>query len=520
MKFCTASEMRRLDEKTIKECGIPGVVLMENAGRGAAEWTRRLCGELEGRRVAVIAGRGNNGGDGFVMARIFHGWGARVRTFLLSKRDKVGGDARINLEAALNMGLEVVEIPDEARLDRLELGGADLIVDSILGTGLNSEVRGLYRSVIEAVNDSNAFVMAVDIPSGLSADTGRVLGTAVRADLTVTFGLPKVGLLIRPGADLCGRLETVDIGIPPHILAEADPRKELLTDQTLQGLLVPRVRDGHKGLYGHTLIAAGSTGKTGAAALAALAAARTGAGLVTVAGPAGLNPVLEVKITEAMTEPLPESEPGFVSAEAADRVLELAAGKAVLALGPGLSDRPGPQQMVRRLTAECDLPLVIDADGLNALAGDPDVLKSVRRQAVLTPHPGEMSRLTGLSTRELARDRLGASAAFAAKYGVILVLKGDRTVVAAPDGRLYLNTSGGPHMASGGMGDVLTGVIAGLISQGLDPLDAARLGVFAHGRAADLAAEKLGPVGVLASDLIEMLPGLWPGFYRPQGPAE
>lgn len=509
MKFCTAAEMRKLDEKTINECGIPGVVLMENAGRGAAVLTRAHFGDLAGRRVAVVCGRGNNGGDGHVMARIFHGWGAMVRVFLLGKIDKVGGDAKINLDVALKMGIEVIEIVNEERLQLFDLSDADLIVDAILGTGLNSDVRGLYRDVIEKINRSGLPVAAVDTPSGLDSDTGRILGTAVRADLTVTFGLPKIGLLLPPGEELAGRLEVVDIGIPPHVLAEADPGKELLLEDTLRGIIKPRKRTAHKGDFGHVLLLAGSTGKTGAAALAAQAAARSGAGLVTLAVPSSLNPVLETMVVEAMTEPLPEELPGFISAEAADRVLELAEGKSVLAIGPGLGAREGAVSVVRRLVEKAKLPLVIDADGLNAFGGAPELLKKALKGVVITPHPGEMSRLTGLKTSEIQNDRLGAATRFAARHGAITVLKGYRTVVSSPDGSLYLGTTGGPHMASGGMGDILTGMIAGLTSQGVGLLDSTRLAVFAHGRAADSAASEKGPFGVLAGDLLEKLPEIW-----------
>ena len=444
MKFCTAEEMRRLDHKTIHECGIPGVVLMENAGRGAAVLVRKYMGDLYGRRVAVICGRGNNGGDGFVMGRIFYGWGASVRFFLLGRMDQVQGDARVNLQAALNMGLEVVEVADESRLDRLDLHEFDILVDAILGTGLNSEVRGIYRDVIERVNHSGLPVAAVDIPSGLSADTGQVLGMAVRADLTVTFGLPKIGLLMPPGEQLAGRLEVVDIGIPPHVLAEADPGKELLLEDTLKGLLHPRVIDGHKGLYGHVLVVAGSPGKTGAAALTSLSAARSGAGLVTLAVAESLNPILEAKTTEAMTEPLPEEGAGILGPSALDRIMTLAEGKSVVALGPGLGTAESTRRLMVQLLERCEAPVVIDADGLNCLADDPAVLKSVRREAVITPHPGEMSRLTGLKTAEIAEDRLAAAKEFAAKCGVVCVLKGYRTIVAAPQGDLFLNTTGGP----------------------------------------------------------------------------
>ena len=512
MKFCTAAEMRRLDEKTIKECGIPGVVLMENAGRAAAVLTAKRLGRMSGLRVAVVCGRGNNGGDGFVMARIFHGWGADVRVFLLSEINRVSGDAKINLDVVLKMGLEVVELSCEEHLDQLALNGVDLIIDAILGTGLNSEVRGVYRQAIEKINRTKAFVTAVDIPSGVDSDTGDIMGVAIRADLTATFGLPKIGLLLPPGEDLAGELEVVDIGIPPHVLSEADPGKEFLLEEDFRGTLKKRSSSGHKGSYGHALIVAGSTGKTGAAALTSLAAARSGAGLVTLAVPASLNPVLEIKVTEAMTEPLPEEEPGFLSGEAAERIIELAQGKTVLALGPGLSSRPGCRDFIQKVIENVELPLIIDADGLNCLEGRVEVLKKAGREVVLTPHPGEMARLIGLSTGEIAANRLKTAGDLASTTGAVVVLKGYRTVIASPDGRLVLNSSGGPHMASGGMGDVLTGVIAGLAAQGLSALSATRLGVFVHGLAADEAAVASGSPGLLASDLLELLPGLWPRF--------
>lgn len=514
MKFCTSAEMRRLDEKAIKECGIPGVVLMENAARAAAYCCRRHFGDLAGRRVAMVCGRGNNGGDGLVMARIFHGWGALVRIFLLGAVNQIKGDARTNLEIVFKMGLEVVEIPDEAHLDRLQLHGADLIVDAILGTGLSAEVRGMYRQVIESINIRKTPVASVDIPSGLDADTGRIWGVAVRADLTITCGLPKIGLLLPPGDALVGTLEVVDIGLPPHVLSEADPGKELITEESLAGMLPARPRNAHKGRFGHVLIVAGSTGKTGAAAMTAAAAVRSGAGLVTVAVPATLNHILEIKTTEAMTEPLPEDGQGFLTPEALDRVLALAEGKTVLALGPGLGQTPGVKTLVRELVTRCPLPLVMDADGLNALADAVDLLRQARRQVILTPHPGEMARLTGSRVEAVNHDRLGMARDFAGKFGVVLALKGYRTVVAAPDGRLYLNTTGGPYMASGGMGDILTGIIAALVAQGLPVLEAAELGVYVHGLAADMASTQR-PMGLAASDLLDQLPSLWSRFIRP-----
>lgn len=511
MKFVTADQMRKMDQRAI-DLGIPGVVLMENAGRGAAVLAQEQFGSMAGKNLAVFCGKGNNGGDGFVMARVFHGWGANVRIYLMAAREDVTGDAKINLESALKLGLELVEVKDESGLGLIDLSGAHMLVDALLGTGLDSEVKGRYLEVIRIMNRANKPTVSVDLPSGLEADTGRILGDAVMADLTVTFGYPKAGHFLPPGQDLIGRLEVVDIGLPDQVMADLGVEQELLDEPSLKGLLKPRSREGHKGDYGHTLILAGSIGKTGAAALAAMAAVRTGSGLVTLAVPESLNPVMEQKLTEPMTVPLPEESPGFLDASAADRILELAEGKSVLVIGPGLSTNNGAMKTVKKLVLECDLPLVIDADGLNVLADDPDILKKVKRSAVLTPHPGEMSRLTGTSTAEIQADRMNAAADFAKKYNLVLALKGYRTVVSLPDGRLFLNTSGGPHMASGGMGDVLTGMIGGLAAQGLSPADAARLAVYVHGLAGDMTAAAKGPVGILASDLLAFLPTLWSRF--------
>ena len=350
-------------------------------------------------------------------------------------------------------------------------------------------------------------MVSVDVPSGIDADTGRLWGTGVMAALTVTFGLPKVGLFLPPGEEHAGQVEVVDIGVPPHVQAEVELKKELITADTVSGLLAARKRDSHKGDFGHALIVAGSTGKTGAAALTAMAAARSGAGLVTLAVPASLNPILEIKATEVMTEPLPEDDPGFLSPQALDRIFKLAEGKSVVAVGPGISTKPGAAMVVRELVKQCRLPLVIDADGLNALAGSSKLLTRAQGEVVLTPHPGEMARLIETGTKQVQADRFRVALELAGETGAVVVLKGYRTVVAAREGRSFLNTTGGPHMASGGMGDVLTGMITGLMSQGLPASDAACLGVFAHGLAADQIAS--GPFGLMATDLIPALPGVW-----------
>lgn len=508
MRILNARQMQELDRATIEEIGIPGMVLMENAGRGMYQKIHELAPEALEKRIVVLAGRGNNGGDGFVIARLFHLAGASVTTLLFSQADKVQGDAKTNLEALKKIGAGVKEITSEKQWQQAgaELAHAGIIIDALLGTGLSSDVTGLLRSVIESVNVlGGAFIAAVDIPSGIDATTGAVLGAAVRADLTCTFAFPKRGLVLHPGAEYAGRLEVIDISIPAS-LAVAGPEEYLLDAAMLAGAIPARRPDSHKGTYGHGLIFAGSPGKTGAAALTAQAAMRAGAGLVTVGLPASLNPVLEAKLTEPMTVPLPEERGGFFGPLSLPQALRLFAGKSAVALGPGIGDTLQTGAFVAGVIKSAAAPLVIDADGLNAIARDTNMLKKLQVPAVLTPHPGEMARLTGLTSQEVQADRMGCAREFAEKFKVIVVLKGSRTVIAAPDGSAYVNPTGNPGMASGGMGDALTGLITGLIAQGLDPLKAALLGVYVHGSIGDAIARERGPLGILATDIIEGIP--------------
>ncbi len=506
MKLVTAAEMRELDRRTIEEVGVPSLVLMENAGRTTYQVLRREFPELAGP-VAVVAGRGNNGGDGFVVARYAANAGLPVQVFLLAGREQVAGDARVNLEILGRLGVAVEEVPDEAALHRglQRLSRAGIIVDALLGTGLNSPVRGLMAEMIEGINHLGAPVLAVDIPSGLCADTGQVLGVAVRADVTVTYGLPKLGQILPPGRDLTGRLWRVDISIPPGLTAPLP--LELAAAGELAGLLPERPFASHKGTFGHLVVLAGSVGKTGAAALAAAAGLRAGAGLVTAAVPESLNDILEVKLTEAMSLPLPEAEGArAVGRQALAALQAFLADKTALALGPGLGTHPETQEVVRELVRTLPLPLVLDADGVNCLQGDLHCLRGAAGPRVITPHPGEMARLLGVSARDIQSRRLQTASEVAAAAGCVVVLKGAQTVTAAPDGRVCLNRTGNPGLASGGTGDVLTGLVGGFLAQGLAPWDAARLGVFLHGLAADHLARTLGPRGFVAGDLIEALP--------------
>ncbi|KAF0220219.1 MAG: hypothetical protein FD174_1458 [Geobacteraceae bacterium] len=506
MKVVTAEIMQQIDRRAIEEFGVPGLTLMENAGRGCAEAVIAEFGDLPVRQAVVVAGKGNNGGDGYVIARHLLEKGWRAKVFVLARKDEISGDARANLDRLRRSTITFCPEPGGLRSFASDLREATVIVDAMFGTGLKSEVRGAYRKAIELVNAAGRPVVAVDIPSGIHGSSGRMMGSAVRADVTVTFAVAKLGHVLYPGAEYAGRLRVSDIGIPAEVTAMAAGYDFLDADDGRQ-LVKRRERTSHKGSFGHSLIVAGSTGKTGAAAMAANSAVRAGSGLVTLAVPAGLNHILEVKTTEAMTLPLPDDGMGYLGPVAHGDLVKALAGKDAVALGPGISWRPETAQLVRRLAAEITLPLVIDADGLNAVSEDPSVLLRKKTDTViLTPHPGEMARLAGIETAAVEADRIGVACEFAAKYRVFLVLKGARTIIAAPDGGVAINGSGNPGMASGGMGDVLTGVLVALLAQGYDPFQACKLGVFIHGYAADLVAADKGEIGMSAVDVQERLP--------------
>lgn len=508
MFLVTANEMQRMDHSTIESFGIPGRVLMENAGRGATAFFLEAIYRLHEGPVGIMAGRGNNGGDGFVMARYLHQKGIAVTVFLLAPKERLTGDAAANLNLLDVMGVPVVEITDEDvfKQQQLAMRHQHTWIDAILGTGLRSDVRGFFRTAIDFINQQNRPVFAVDIPSGLNADTGQVCGICIEATATATFGFAKTGHLSYPGRTLTGRLKVVEIGIPPHVATDVGCRQHLITPGTLKQHFPRRTATAHKGNTGHLLILAGSPGKTGAAAMAAMSAMRVGAGLVTLGVPCSLNPVLEALVTEAMTVPLAESAQAGLDESAVETILTLFEGKRCLAIGPGIGTDPSTGRLLSRLIQASPVPLVIDADGLNLIAADPDILSKRQSPILLTPHPGEMARLSGHSTADIQSDRIGHARAFAKQYGVIVILKGAGTIIAQPDGTAFINPTGNPGMAAGGMGDVLTGIIGGLITQGM-PIDAAaRCGVYLHGLAADRVAQLKAPVGYLATDVMETLP--------------
>lgn len=508
MKILTSREMKTLDRRTIEEIGIPGPVLMENAGL-------RILEALEDRfdpaceTVVIVAGKGNNGGDGLVVARhLLDRGGPPPQVLLLAARGDVRGDAAVNLRAAVNMGIPVTEIRSEADWPaaRPILAAATIIVDALFGTGLQDPLAGLFARVVEDINAAEAFVLAVDVPSGLSADTAEIIGPCVRADLTVALAAPKIAHVFPPAEECVGELVIAPIGIPAGMFDDPALRLELLLPPMVAPLFAKRTPAAHKGTFGHLLAVAGSLGKTGAAGLAGKAALKMGAGLVTVATPASCVPMVARVMPELMTEALPETPAKTIAREAVPRVLELLRGRDALLLGPGLSTDPGTAEFVLELLPRVDKPMVIDADGLNIIAGGPDVLGALRAPAVLTPHPGEFGRLTGLSASEVLRRRLELAPEFAARRGVHLVLKGYRTLTCAPDGRVAVNPTGNPGLASGGTGDVLAGMIGAEIMQSGGLFERAAAAVFAHGLCGDFAAGKTGERALTAGDLIRVLP--------------
>ncbi len=509
MKVVTADQMKNLDRRTIHERGVSGIDLMENAGKGATEVILRRFPNLPRKRVAIIAGRGNNGGDAFVIARHLIDKGLRVSVFLLAEDKAIKGDAKTNLDVLTKGAIEVKELAtlEEFEAIRDDLLSHDLFIEGILGTGLASEVKGYYKEVISALNATGKSIVAIDIPSGLDATSGKPLGTCIKAAFTPTFGLPKVGQLIHPGVEFVGELEVIDIGIPRDLMEEEDIRSHLIQYEDIRGLLaVPRPADTHKGDYGHLLVLAGSVGKTGAATLACKAAMRVGAGLVTLGIPRSLKEIMEIKLTETMTMPLPETESRTLGLGALHEIVETSQRIQALVFGPGISTLDETGQLVRKLVKTLSIPMVIDADALTALSVEPEILKEIESPIILTPHPGEMARLTGLSSKAIQEDRVETSRNFAIEYGVFLVLKGSRTIIAQPDGNIHINPSGNPGMASGGTGDILTGMMGGLVCQGFSPSSATIAATYAHGLAGDLVADEKGEMALIATDILEKIP--------------
>jgi NAD(P)H-hydrate epimerase len=507
MRVLNSKQMREADRRTIEDVGIPSIVLMENAGRQVVAAMESAFADLASMRVAVLCGRGNNGGDGFVVARTLAERSVDVGVYLVGSAADVTGDARVNLDVLRQVGIDIVEVADAPawELHGTDVLGSDVVVDALFGTGLNAPLSGFVETLVADLNSSTRPVVAIDLPSGLGADSADIPGPAVSATMTVTLGAPKLPLVLPPAERLAGNLVIADIGIPASIIAGLDgPRIELLTKASMRGLVEPRAQDSHKGDYGRVLVVAGSLGKTGAASLTARAALKSGAGVVTVATPESSVAVVAAMAAEYMTDPLPETAQGTVALEALAHVLEFDAD--VIAVGPGLGRSPATAAFVQALVERSGATLVIDADALNAFAGDADRLEGRDGvDVIITPHPGEMARLTGLSVEDVQAHRLDVARDFATTHRVHVVLKGHRTIIATPEGETFINLTGNPGMATAGSGDILTGMIAAWAGQLLDAGAACKLAVYLHGLAGDLAEADEGEVAMTAGDILARL---------------
>ena len=497
MKFAGSEAMRKMDRYTIDTLGVPGEELMLRAARGAAEVARKL---LEGRDgpAAVFCGSGNNGGDGIGLSALLLAAGYTVYCIMVGEKAKLSADSAAMVRRLEAAGGSLLPFCEERPIPE----GCGLIVDALFGTGLSREVSGKYAALIAAINKSGIPVLACDIASGISADTGEVLGCAVKADVTVTFNLPKTGQLLPPGTEYTGRLVVHDIGIPEEARAGIGFDGEYLTEDMVRSWLPEERLESHKGDYGKLLLLCGSRGFTGAAALAAQGALRSGAGLVYLGVPEGIYPILAGKLTEPVVFPLPENGNGRLSRTGLPDILDRLPAMTACLVGPGLGHSYDTEEVVYGVLEAANCPLVLDADGINVLSGHIDRLDKVRTPVVLTPHEGEFRRLGG----DLSKGRLRAARDMADKTGAVVVLKGYRTVIAGPDGETYVNSTGNPGMAVGGSGDVLAGILTSLLGQGMEPVKAAAAAVFFHGAAGDLCRERLGRRSMLPTDMIGALP--------------
>lgn len=506
MKLVTSETMRQIDREAIDGRGIPSEQLMENAGQGIAERIlANLLPSAGSGSAAVFCGKGNNGGDGYVVARHLYRAGVDVSVYFLGPVEKLSTDAKLNFDRAAGMGLDLNEITSIEDLpDFIE---QDVLVDAIFGTGFSGAPRGLAGEVIDYIAEQESLIAAVDLPSGINADNGRFEGAVVPADYTFTLALPKFGLYLSPGRELAGEVEVVPIGIPDDVVPAFDLTIDLTTDAFVSDTLPVRKPDGHKGDFGRVLLVAGSTGMTGAAAMAAESALRAGCGLAKLACPRTVQPVLATMIPEATSHPLPDvAKKGALALRSLGEIKKLLEENDSLILGPGIGRHHETFELIRRLVAGLQIPAIIDADGLNALAGHLEIIRECPAPLVLTPHPGEFKRLAGNSVPEDIHERAQVARQFAAEHDVVLVLKGSPTLVAGPDGDCWLNSTGNDGMATGGSGDVLSGIIGTFLAQDMRPIDAAVCGVYVHGFAGDLAAEMLTPRAMIAGDLIEYLP--------------
>ena len=510
-------EVRSLDKIAIEDYGLPGLILMENAARSILQEAINFWPELNSpQRVAILIGPGQNGGDGWVLARLLQNLGHDVRAFFAAKKNYLPqGDALINYQIALKLKVPVTRIHSASQVAKISLAHYDLLIDALFGTGLDRPLTEPFHQLLtkaaQAKRNFKLKTLAVDLPSFLSGDSGNIFGPTFPIDLTVTLAVPKVGLYLGAAPDFCCEIRVGDIGLCPPMLAKQKLCGQLLDKELAQKLLPPRPQGGHKGTFGHALLVGGSKGFSGALILAALGASRSGTGLVTALCPLSLQNALAAQMTETMTHGLAENanEPGFFSINSASQLLSVMENKKALGLGPGLGLNDEAKNFVWQIAENSFLPTVFDADALSALAGHLKILKKNKQAKILTPHPGEAARLLGCNIAQIEEDRLSAAQTLAQASGAVIILKGRHTIIASPTGQYFINTTGGPYMAVGGTGDLLTGLCTGLLAQGQDPVNAALLAVWVHGRAADLAAEKIGPFGLRPQDFAQMIPTVW-----------
>ncbi len=508
MKVATPEQIGKMDTEAITKIGIPGIVLMENAALKVVEEIVKSVGNVNGKKAVVLAGKGNNGGDAYAVARHLHNIGTKVLVFITSKKTEIKNDAEINLKIIEKINIETVEIigKDEVLKLKEELEACDVVVDGIFGTGFKGQISGIIDEVVSLVNNSLKYAIAIDIPSGVNGETGKVLGRCIKAHKTVTFSYPKTGLLINPGCEYTGELVIADIGIPKIISDAINMETTLIDESHVSGIIPKRYRESSKGNYGRVLIISGSTGMTGSGCLCAKAALRSGAGLVYLGVPSALRDIYSTQLVEPIVIPLEDRGNGYLSKESMHEIIKEMERMDVAAIGPGISSRQDVSEIMGELLINARIPLVLDADALNAVSGDVGILKKSKVPVIVTPHPGEMSRLIGVSIPDIQKDRIKYARDFSSEYNVITVLKGAKTIIATPDGRIYINPTGNPGMSTAGTGDVLTGIITGFWGQGFAPEDAAVAGVFLHGLAGDIAAANRGEYGLIAGDLIEELP--------------
>lgn len=508
MKIVTPKQMNAIDACSINEYGIPGILLMENAAIAVVSEAVSMMKGCEGRVVTVIAGRGNNGGDAFAAARLLYGRGADVNVYLTGMKNGISQDALFNMNLLEKIGVNILEMTEEKDVDLLtaDMSRSDLILDGIFGTGLSRDITGLEALAIRRMNECEKTILSIDIPSGIDGADGSIRGICVKADTTVTFCMPKTGQVVNPGCEYTGRLIVANIGIPPGAIEKQRICTELTEAGQVAGVLPVRKPDSNKGDYGRVLIVTGSTGMTGSGCLSSMAALRCGAGLVYMGVPASLAGIYGAAVTEPIVFPLEDGGSGYLADESAGQILGHMQGMDAAVIGPGLTVTDSVRRIVEQIIENSRIPLILDADALNVLAGNTGILKKLNVPAVITPHPGEMSRLTGISIADIQRDRIGIASRFAAEYKVTVVLKGSRTVIAMQDGRVYINPTGNAGMATAGAGDVLAGMIAGFAAQGVPICDAAMAGVYIHGLAGDKAACGMGMHAMVAGDILIHVP--------------